>query len=423
MLFFFFLFYFCRGIGFTKDVLAEKMYRDCKVGSIYEGTSNMQLQTIAKIMRSECDIESYPTQKVDSFIDIKEGASLNEDKNAESLHDEKEMSQVDENQLTSLLMELPDRVGILHNVLKFFKQQNLNIRRIESRPSKDGKFDFFVDVEVGTADEDDERLYNLRASLKEFGVEKLLFLGEKEGKSGSIVSSICNFVSARKLLNNICFSTMNYLSEVTWFPRHVSELDLVANRVLDAGTDLQADHPGFNDQTYRKRRHELADFAMNHKYNKEIAEIEYTENEIKCWTAVWDRMEPLLEKYACKEYLHSFDLMVKHCNYERTSIPKQSDISNFLESTTNFKLRPVAGLLSSRDFLNGLAHRTFFCTQYIRVSSYHLLSILMESFRILSKYQTNLSSFVLKLSAPFQTSLYSRARHLSRTSWTCSDVC
>ena len=124
--------------------------------------------------------------------------------------------------------------------------------------------------------------------------------------------------------------------------------------------------------------------SMNHKYNKEIAEIEYTENEIKCWTAVWDRMEPLLEKYACKEYLHSFDLMVKHCNYERTSIPKQSDISNFLESTTNFKLRPVAGLLSSRDFLNGLAHRTFFCTQYIRVSLYHLLSLLMKSFRILS---------------------------------------
>ena len=43
------------GIGFTTDLLAEKMYRDCKVGSIYEGTSNIQLQTIAKLMRSECE--------------------------------------------------------------------------------------------------------------------------------------------------------------------------------------------------------------------------------------------------------------------------------------------------------------------------------------------------------------------------------
>lgn len=41
------------GIGFTTDLLAEKFYRDCKVGSIYEGTSNIQLQTIAKIVSDE----------------------------------------------------------------------------------------------------------------------------------------------------------------------------------------------------------------------------------------------------------------------------------------------------------------------------------------------------------------------------------
>jgi len=41
------------GIGFTRNLLAEKFYRDCKVGSIYEGTSNIQLQTIAKILQTE----------------------------------------------------------------------------------------------------------------------------------------------------------------------------------------------------------------------------------------------------------------------------------------------------------------------------------------------------------------------------------
>jgi alkylation response protein AidB-like acyl-CoA dehydrogenase len=41
------------GIGFTKDLLVEKAYRDCKVGSIYEGTSNIQLQTIAKLLQAE----------------------------------------------------------------------------------------------------------------------------------------------------------------------------------------------------------------------------------------------------------------------------------------------------------------------------------------------------------------------------------
>jgi alkylation response protein AidB-like acyl-CoA dehydrogenase len=38
------------GYGFTKEYPAEKFYRDAKIGTIYEGTSNMQLQTIAKLI-------------------------------------------------------------------------------------------------------------------------------------------------------------------------------------------------------------------------------------------------------------------------------------------------------------------------------------------------------------------------------------
>ena len=36
------------GYGFTREYPVEKLYRDSKVGTIYEGTDNMQLQTIAK---------------------------------------------------------------------------------------------------------------------------------------------------------------------------------------------------------------------------------------------------------------------------------------------------------------------------------------------------------------------------------------
>ena len=36
------------GVGYTKEYPVEKLYRDAKIGQIYEGTSNMQLQTIAK---------------------------------------------------------------------------------------------------------------------------------------------------------------------------------------------------------------------------------------------------------------------------------------------------------------------------------------------------------------------------------------
>ena len=36
------------GVGFTKDYPVEKLFRDAKIGRIYEGTTNMQKLTIAK---------------------------------------------------------------------------------------------------------------------------------------------------------------------------------------------------------------------------------------------------------------------------------------------------------------------------------------------------------------------------------------
>src|SRR4029078_5296161 len=52
------------GYGYTKDYPAEKFYRDAKIGAISEGTSNMQLQTIAKGMLKKrrdgpCDQDEF----------------------------------------------------------------------------------------------------------------------------------------------------------------------------------------------------------------------------------------------------------------------------------------------------------------------------------------------------------------------------
>jgi len=41
------------GVGVTKDIPVERFYRDCKVGTIYEGTSNIQLNTIGKCIRDQ----------------------------------------------------------------------------------------------------------------------------------------------------------------------------------------------------------------------------------------------------------------------------------------------------------------------------------------------------------------------------------
>jgi phenylalanine-4-hydroxylase len=84
--------------------------------------------------------------------------------------------------------------------------------------------------------------------------------------------------------------------------RHISELDLIANRTLDAGQDLESDHPGFTDMVYRTRRAELAESAQKHNIYDPIPYIKYTKEEVETWTQVWDRMEALWDDYACKEY-------------------------------------------------------------------------------------------------------------------------
>jgi hypothetical protein len=68
---------------------------------------------------------------------------------------------------TSVLMELTDRVGILHDVLRYFWKYDVNICRIESRPAKGRgrfkRFDFFVDFE-GSLEEEHIR-YGCRCCL------------------------------------------------------------------------------------------------------------------------------------------------------------------------------------------------------------------------------------------------------------------
>ena len=88
----------------------------------------------------------------------------------------------------------------------------------------------------------------------------------------------------------------SYYIQVHWFPHHISELDLIANRTLDAGIDLEADHPGFHDVQYRKRRAKLAELALNHRMHHEIPKTEYTKEEIETWGLVWDTMEDLWAK-------------------------------------------------------------------------------------------------------------------------------
>ena len=158
----------------------------------------------------------------------------------------------------------------------------------------------------------------------------------------------------------------NKESTVAWFPIRIRDLDEFANHILTYGAELDADHPGFKDPVYRERRKYFADIAFHYKHGQPIPRVDYTKTEIDTWRSIYEKVVPLYKKFACKEYNHIFPLMEENCGYSADNIPQLEDVSRFLKDSTGFILRPVAGLLSSRDFLAGLAYRVFHSTQYIR---------------------------------------------------------
>lgn len=237
----------------------------------------------------------------------------------------------DQQSRMSILTEIDDAPGALYDILRYFWKYDINLTHIESRPSpKDSRgFHIYIDF-VGTQGE--EKVDYLMQELRQ-RCRNMLVLDQKE---------------------------------VPWFPRHISDLDSIANKTLNAGEELESDHPGFHDEVYRARRTYLAEIAHSYQYGDKIPHVQYTESETATWGQVYEHLNDLHKKYACQEYLNILALMRKQCDFGPHRIPQCNDISSFLQRRTGFRLRPVAGLLSSRDFLNGLAFRTFFSTQYIR---------------------------------------------------------
>ncbi|XP_046890486.1 tryptophan 5-hydroxylase 1a [Hypomesus transpacificus] len=242
----------------------------------------------------------------------------------------------------AIVFSLKNEVGGLVKALKLFQENHVNLVHIESRKSKrrNSEFEIFVDC-----DSDHEQLNEIIQLLR---------------KHVDIVDM--------DPPDNSCLPEED-MDNVPWFPKKISDLDKCANRVLMYGSDLDADHPGFKDNVYRKRRKHFADLAMGYKHGDPIPRIEFTEEEVQTWGVVFRELNKLYPSHACREYLKNLPLLSKHCECREDNIPQLEDVSRFLKDRTGFTIRPVAGYLSPRDFLAGLAFRVFHCTQYVRHSS------------------------------------------------------
>lgn len=173
---------------------------------------------------------------------------------------------------------------------------------------------------------------------------------------------------------------------VRYFPRKPSDFDVLSNQyarlrlaplprrtslthvrsVTDYGDELAPNHPGYHDKEYRARRKYLGTIAFGYKHGQPLPHIDYTKSEVETWGVVFRNLAKLYPTHACKAFNRVFPILQERCGYNEHNIPQLEEVSRFLRETTGWTLRPVAGLLSARDFLNALAFRIFHSTQYIR---------------------------------------------------------
>lgn len=145
---------------------------------------------------------------------------------------------------------------------------------------------------------------------------------------------------------------------------HISDADVPAftDMPFEDIEELDLDHPGANDEEYRKRRDHIASLSKQFRETGIITDVEYTPEEQGIWKHVATRLEELHQKHASPFYLNA----KKDLGISNERIPQLSEMSRKLKELTNFRLAPIEGLVDTRAFLSWLSWRTMLSTQYIR---------------------------------------------------------
>lgn len=134
--------------------------------------------------------------------------------------------------IKTLSFTIPHRPGALNTCLRIFKSAGINLIHIESHPSKTSQWDY--DFTVSFILDDTDRLQVVLNELQK---------GHFKAINLQLMSS----------------------TDTPWFPRKMVDLDHFAEKTLEYGSELSADHPGFTDEKYRLRRAEITAIAKKYK--------------------------------------------------------------------------------------------------------------------------------------------------------------
>ena len=126
--------------------------------------------------------------------------------------------------------------------------------------------------------------------------------------------------------------------------------------------ELAADHPGYADAAYRRRRDHIAAQSAAWRPGMAVPEIDYGAEERGVWRTVGRELASKHDRYAASELLEASALLALPVD----RVPQLADVTTLLGPLTGFRYEPVAGLAPLRDFYRSFVDKTFFSTQYLR---------------------------------------------------------
>ncbi len=90
--------------------------------------------------------------------------------------------------------------------------------------------------------------------------------------------------------------------------------------------------------------------------------VNYSAEEHRVWSILFERQIKLLPHRACDDYLQG----LHDLNFSTKKIPQLPEVSRVLQAKTGWRVQPVAALISAREFFELLAQRAFPAATFIR---------------------------------------------------------
>jgi phenylalanine-4-hydroxylase len=126
--------------------------------------------------------------------------------------------------------------------------------------------------------------------------------------------------------------------------------------------ELPVDHPGASDPEYRARRDTIAEVGAAYRPGDPIPDVVYAPEEDALWALVSRELAAKHQRFAVREYVDA----AARLDLPGHRVPQLREVSARLGALTGFGMRPVPGLVPTRQFYGSLADRTFCSTQYVR---------------------------------------------------------